>query len=108
MFFTKSSIILDDSPWKLFGAFKTIAEIYEFVSYYKYYEKIDPATPTENKIYYRMYMRADTTANQYSRITYSLIEYIGILRGLYSIIYVAIAYSVNNIIQRQFNAALLG
>ena len=98
MFYTKSHIILDDSPWKLFGAFKTIAEIYEFVTYYKYYEKVDPEAPTEEKTYYKMYMRADTSANQYSRVTHGLLEYIGILRGLYSIINVIVFYSVNNFI----------
>ena len=108
MFYSKSLIILDDSPWKLFGIFKTVAQIYEFVTYYKYYEKIPPDSPTQDKSYYKIYLRADTTANQYSRVTYSLLEYMGILRGLYSIIYVIVAYSVNNIIQRQFNAALMG
>ena len=41
-YYTKSTITLSDSHWKLFGLFTRAYELYEKVSEYKYYEVNDP------------------------------------------------------------------
>ena len=47
-------------------------------------------------------------SREYRRETYSLLEYLGDLGGLIDIIFILIAALVNTIIERQFNAAILG
>ena len=47
-------------------------------------------------------------AREYRRVTYSLLEYFGDLGGLIDIIFIIGALFVNTIIERQFNAAIIG
>ena len=76
--------------------------------HFKYFEKVTPETPIAEKEYYKVYLRADSMSREYRRETYSLLEYLGDLGGLIDIIFILIAALVNTIIERQFNAAILG
>ena len=45
LFYTKSSLTLDDSPWKLFEIFKETFYFFEYMRSYKYEEVVDPNRP---------------------------------------------------------------
>ena len=108
LFYTKSSLTLDDSPWKLFEIFKNTRPFFEYMRFYKYEEKKDPTEPVSDKTFYKIYLRADATSRHYRRETYSLLEYLGDLGGLIDIIFIMTGAFVATIIERQFNAAILG
>ena len=100
LFYTQSSLTLDDSPWKLFEMFKVTEPFFEYMRYYKYDEKADPDEALSEKAYYKIYLRADTTSRHYRRETYSLLEYLGDLGGLIDIIFIMTAAFVTTIIER--------
>ena len=100
LFYTQSSLTLDDSPWKLFEIFKLTRPFFEYMRFYKYEEKTDPTEPVSDKTFYRIYLRADTTSRHYRRETYSLLEYLGDLGGLIDIIFIMTGAFVTTIIER--------
>ena len=100
LFYTQSSLTLDDSPWKLFEIFKTTVPFFEYVRYYKYEERADSAEATSEKAFYKIYLRADTSSRHYRRETYSMLEYLGDLGGLIDIIFIMTAAFVTSIIER--------
>ena len=38
MFFTKSQILLDDSPWKIIFDFKKVIDIFEYMKHFSYHK----------------------------------------------------------------------
>ena len=60
------------------------------------------------RTYYSVYFRADSSARLYRRSTYSLLEYLGDLGGLIDIIFILGSLIIAALIERQFNAALVG
>ena len=76
--------------------------------FYKYYLKIDPSVPQAEREYYGVFLRSSHTQREYRRETYQLLEYLGDLGGLIDIILILVAFIVNQIIERQFNAAIMG
>ena len=107
MFYTNSTISLDDSPFKLFKTVE-VQSIYEFISEYRFSELFSEDTPMRERELYNIYLKADSTSHNYSRVSYSLLDYMGNLRGLYSIIFVCVYYVVRwGVIEKKFDAALV-
>ena len=100
LFYTKSSLTLDDSPWKLFEMFKKTVPFFEYMRRIKYEEIADPDEALSEKAFYKIYLRADTTSRHYRRETYSLLEYLGDLGGLIDIIFIMTAAFVSTILER--------
>lgn len=105
---SKSTLTLDDSPWKLGEWFQKKIPFFEFMRFYKYYLKHDQETPYAERNYYSVYFRADNNSREYRRETYSLLEYFGDLGGLIDMLLILFTFFVNQLIERQFNAAILG
>ncbi len=108
LYYARSTLTLDDNPWKLFEVFKLMKPFFEYMRHYKYEEKPSPGESVADKEFYKIYLRADTTSRHYRRETYSLLEYLGDLGGLIDIIFIMCAAFVGTIIDRQFNAAMVG
>ena len=107
LYYTKSSVALSDSHWKLFGIFSKSFDIYEQLSEYKYYKKLSPEKPTSEKTYFNVYLRSDDLAHSYSRQTHSLLTYIGITYSVFYLIFGIMQWAISGIIHKLYVGALL-
>ena len=57
LFLTKSHIVLDDSPWKMFYSFEVLIDMFEYLSQHSYFDHFDPDTALKDTVYAKYYMR---------------------------------------------------
>ena len=109
LFFTQSTVLLDDSPWKMFELFDIVFDIFEYKRYYKYTEPVSESVlnqPLRDRLLARVYFRSENSTNKYTRRTYSLLEYFGDLGGIFEIVWLVIGLMCGKFLERKFNAKL--
>ena len=108
LYLSKSTVILDDSPWKMFDLFQTTNEIFEFTKLYSYdVPDWQKNVALKDREYASIYLRADNSDKHYKRKTYDLLAYIGDLGGIHQLIWLIGGLLVGFIIERKFNLSLV-
>ena len=107
MYYTNSTIKFNDNPIRVLSQPQT-KDLYEFVKHSKYEKKNSPELPIADLTYYKLYFKPVAEAHEYSRVSFSLSDYIGYIWGLFSIIMAVIRYPTSGIISRYYTAELLG
>ena len=62
----------------------------------------------KDREYASIYLRSENHTKNYTRRTYDLLSYLGDLGGIYSIIWSLCGLLIGFLIERRFNAALVG
>lgn len=87
LFYSKSTVLLQDSVFKLFDADKNNEiHILQQQNSFSYQEYITQDTKLEDREYAKFFLRADSLTKKYSRENYSILEYLGDLGGLLDIL----------------------
>ena len=108
MFFTKSQIVLDDSPWKIIFDFKKVIDIFEYVRHFSYHQDgLLLTQPRAERKYASFFLRQDDTSRTYTRKTYDILVYLGFIGGINALLYKLIGFTVGFLIKRQFNQKLV-
>ena len=110
LFFTKSKVLLDDSPWKMFDIFTKSFDIFEYVKYYSYtepvYNRYNEQTLLKDRTYASIYLRSDNITRNYTRRTYSLLEFFGDLGGIFELVWLIFGLFMGKLVERKFNSKL--
>ena len=85
LFFTESSVLLDDSPLKMFELFEKEFSIFEYRRMYSYdvpdWQTKDGVS-LKDREYASIYLRSENSTRVYTRRTYDLLGYLGDLGGI--------------------------
>ena len=102
LFYTKSELVTDDNPWKLFSTPQE-RELFEFNDRHQHDEPFNP----EQGSYVDIYIRSDPTKRVYNRSVRSMLAFFGSMGGLIRIVSLFFTGLISSIVNRNFTAALI-
>lgn len=107
IYFMESSISLEDNIWDLIKSDEQSQSLAQLHSENQVMKFNDPEKPLADTILVSLFLRAANIKNAYKREAYGVLDYLGDLGGIFSIISLLAYYFTSNIVKRLYYAAII-